>query len=1002
MALVVWPVAAKPRGEVRVTVEDQPAFSRVMVDAPGFRYTIRREGDRLFVWFTEPPALSELPSPPRNVLAIQAVPGGVALTLPPGAVARNRRTGGRIVIDIDNPVAPAGEIPKPPLRATPAAAVEAGASGHMQPPLPLAAQAETGPPILTPIPPEPPPKTEPVPVPAKMDALPQPGPPKIETPASPPPPDPQPNLATANKPPNPKLPADEPEPRAEATPSTPLEPMQVWPLTRGALPAGPVALVASRSRPPAGLTGAGLLVPFAEPIGAAMFSRGAHTYAVFDERRPIDLASVRDDPVFGSAVVTIYPGATVIRLTPPSGQLAMLSRARDGWQISIGPAASRPAALAGVSDKGVMTFTAEAPGQVVAITDPLTGGTLLAGTQRKPGQGVAVERRAPEFMLPVTTQGVVVEPLSDAISLRVTPAGFVLSGPPGGLALSPMPRMAEAMLEAAGLTRNFQFPDQTTEALARRMKQQAIAAATAPPLARGRMRRDLAQTMIAVGLGVEAQTALRIAARDDPKEAASATAAGLAGIAALLAARPADSAGLDDPRLTGTDEIALWRAIRTAMGDEASPAAASVLSTTAALLLTYPEELRRRFLPLALETIILGGEPDAAARLLVQREDDPRLAYARALLKQARGDNAGALTLFDALVNGRSPLDHARASIRATELRLTMGQMDNKSAAQALDKRLYAWRGDGRDLALRRRVAALRRADGAWRVAFAMLRAAKADFPAQSAEVERQMKETFAALARDASLDTMPPTDLIVLLEENADLMADGPEGEPMRVRLAGKLMALDLPKRADPLLVKLMRAAPIGPAKAGFGATLATVRLQQGDGDGALLALSESSSAEMPELVRERRALIAARVQAKRGDTASAIEALAGVLTLEADETRAGIYEQAKDWPAARDALRVLATRLVPAEGALDDARLRVILRLATAAAQTGDDPLLESLREKLGGRIGSGPQADLFRLLTAEPVRGTADLVRARAEMGLARAITADTGARKPAKTP
>ena len=39
-----------------------------------------------------------------------------------------------------------------------------------------------------------------------------------------------------------------------------------------------------------------------------------------------------------------------------------------------------------------------------------------------------------------------------------------------------------------------------------------------------------------------------------------------------------------------------------------------------------------------------------------------RLAYARAMLKQEQGDNAGALVLFDALTNSRSDFDHARAA----------------------------------------------------------------------------------------------------------------------------------------------------------------------------------------------------------------------------------------------------------------------------------------------------------------------------------------------------
>ncbi len=1028
--------AAAKGAEIKVSVEESAGAARVWIDAPGYYYSIRREGDRLMVWFTVPPVLATLPKPPRNVLAIEAVPGGIGLTLPPGAVARNRRTGGRIAIDIDDPPKPPAEAGKPapepehrrdpkpvaetpppatplaspvtsPLAASIAPPPEAPAAPEpplplpppAPPPVPASAQTETGPPVLTPVPPDPPAKP-PDPPPPKIEPA-KVGPPPAEqrAAAAPQPPD---TMAAPSAPDLSAPPDQAPGEKTAGGPVAPLEPEQAWPAVRGVPPSGPVALIATKTRPPPGLTGPALRVPFGEPVGAALFARGPHTYVVFDERRPIDLASVRDDPMFGTAVATIHPAATSIRLTPQPGQAALLTRTKDAWLISVVAAAPRPAALLPVFAKGLATFAAEAPGQVVSIVHPVTGGTLLVATQRKPGQGVAVERRWPEFSLPETGQGLVVEPLSDALSLRAVPTGFVLSGAPSGLVVSPAPPMPEAMLEAARLTRRFEFPGQSTESLTARLRQQAIATATTPPLGRGPMRRALAQNQIALGFGVEAQTALRIAARDDPKEAASSVAAGLAGIAALLAGRPNEAGGLDDPRLTGTDEVAMWRALRLAALDEGSPAAATILAGTAALLFTYPEELRRHFLAPALEAMILGGEPAAAARLLSQRPDDPRLAYARALSLQAQGKNEEALKGFQALTMSRSQLDHARAAARAVELRLAMGQLDAKGAATALEKLLYAWRGDGRDLALRRRIAELRRQEGAWRQVFAVLRGAKADFPSRAAEIDRQMKEAFASLPKDPTVDAMPPTELIGLLEENADLLADGPDGEPMRARLADKLMALDLPKRADPVLSKLLRAAPIGPARAGFGATLATLRLNEGDGDGALLALSESNSADMPVPVRERRATIAARVAAKRGDMKSAAELLTGVNTQEAEETRAAIFEKAKDWPAAKDALVALAARLIPAEGALDDSQRRVALRLATAAAQAGDDALLGSLRKKIGPRVGTGAQADLFKLLTAEPVRGTADLGRARAEMGLARAVAAGAGPAKPAKTP
>src|ERR1019366_8427270 len=187
-----------------------------------------------------------------------------------------------------------------------------------------------------------------------------------------------------------------------------------------------------------------------------------------------------------------------------------------------------------------------------------------------------------------------------------------------------------------------------------------------------------------------------------------------------------------------------------------------------------PTQMRRRVLPLAMETLVLGGQAGAAAPLLAQQEDDPDLAYARALLKQATGDNEAALALLDAVTNTRSDFDHARAEVRAAELRL--------------------------------RIAELREQSGAWRAAFTMLRDTKTAFPDQVVEIDRRLREAFAAVPHDPSLDKMEPTELIALLGENTALMADGRDGEPMRALLAEKLMALDLPKQADPLLTKLMR----------------------------------------------------------------------------------------------------------------------------------------------------------------------------------------------------
>ena len=963
------PIHGKTQPRIRVTGGDHPTFGRIVLEASGIPHTLTHEGDRVLVKFPDDTTLGTLPPPPRNVRAIRAVMGGVELTVTQGAVVHDTRMGNRIVIDIDDTSQTVTK--KPAGKDSPEKSPE---KPPEKPNRKTAQKREDRPP--------PPTSVDQLPV---LTAL--------------PPPLPSPAAAPVAVLPTPAAQAPKPTPAPAAMPTPIPAPNQEksWPVVRDSASSGPVGLVVTKVPPPAGLTGSAIQFPFSEPIGAAMFNRGGETIVVFDERRPVDLAALRDDPIFGAATAAIFPTATVIRVPTPREQRAVMSRGAGGWRLSMVRASPKPGPLVLVpaANNDTVSFASDAAGQVVTMTDPQTGGTLLVGTQRQPGQAVLTERRTAEYILPVTGQGLVIDPLAQSIGLRIVKTGFVLTGGAAGLAVSPATAMTGAALAAAGLTRRFEFPGQKTDALISRAKRQAMDAAAAAPLARGPKRRALAETMLGLGLGTEARTLLRIAAMDDPQEAASPVTAGLAAIGSLLSGRPSEAADLADPRLDGTDEVALWRAIQTAMNEEGAPAAAAALAPVVAMLFTYPEAIQRRVLPLALETMILGGEAAAAAPLLAQRPNDPQLRYANALLKQAKGENEAALKLFDEVTNHRSPLDHARAAVRAIELRMAMGQLDAKAAADALEKRLYAWRGDGRDLALRLRIADLRGKAEEWHAAYSMLQGAKTDFPAAAPDIDQRLKAAIAGLPRDVSVNALPPAGLVKLLEENAGLLADGPDGEPMRARLAEQLMALDLPKRADTVLTKLMRAASPGPARAGFGATLAALRLREGDPNGAVVALSESSSADMPEPVRERRAVITAQVDAKRGDVRGAIETLAGAKDAEADSARAAILEQAKDWPAARDALKALADRTIPPEGKLVEAQQRLLLRLATAAAHAGDDAALTSLRETMQPRFGAGASADMFRLLTAAPVRGVADLGRARAEMGLARSIA---GGSKP----
>jgi hypothetical protein len=1015
---------------VPVHIGTHPGYGRVVLDLPErLDYRLTQQGQHVQVQFTGDVTIGAAPSMPHNVLGLTGGGGLAELVVAEGTVARAWRLGNLLVIDVLDP-ALAASTPSAPAQAS----VPAPRSGSAGAAVPGAAVAKPG------VPPASPAVSTPssVPPPAIVPAKPG---PKSATPqalaAVAPastakaavPSAPTEVAASATAPAKPGSTAVAPQVLAAPSVASPTPATAPVSAERPAdVPAGdksqpiasrpanllaaPIAVASppgSELTPPAGPVADTpqtpdpvLEVGFDAVVGVAAFRRGNAAFVVFDQQLPLDLTSLHDDAVFGSATVQQLPTASVIRLRLEVGKALVLSQAPHLWRITAVPIEPKLQPIRATATDGRLVMPAAAPGRVLSLADPDSGVTLLVATQRQAGQGVPMLRRAVEFLLMPTWQGVVVEPISDELALRPVQDGFVLTGGTSGLALSPTPDAANNLAHADALTRRFDFAALPTEALMQRLRMQFMDDAATPALARGPGRRAAAQTMISMGLGAEAQSLLKVAAADDPREAESADNAALTGMASALAHRPDEASGLDDERLAGTDDIALWRAVRLAEQQEGSPQAATVFAASLPLVLAYPSPLRERLLPLLAETLVTGGEIAAASALLAERKDDATLGLARGLLQEARGDTAGALATYDTLGSSRDRLLYARSATRAVELRLAGGRIDVKEAADGLDRLLYAWRGDQHERSLRERLAELRARTGAWRSALGLIRETETIFPADKATIHAELVDMFAAMLRGDAAESLAPLELIALVDENADLLPAGPAGDQLQARLADRLLALDLPKRADPVLQKLMQAAPSDVSRAGFGARLAALRLREADATGALAALAASNADDPPADLAERRTLLLASAHARLGETDRALAVLASLDAASADEARATILERTNDWPAAETALRAYTNKIVPAEGKLDDGQRRTLLRLATAAARAGDAAVLKTLRQTAGPRMESGPLADMFRLLTADQVRGVGDLKRSGQEAVLARELPGQLKAVQPVSPP
>lgn len=961
--LALAPAVAAQAADVRLGTH--PGFGRVVFEFAGpTPFKLERDGDTVTLRFTGGGDVPAATGGTRNIVGVAGGDGAATITVAAGAKLRTMRLGNRVVVDVLDPAAT-----KPAAR--PSAAVAA-------PPAPARVTVEQPKPVAE--------RPKPAaPEPAAVAAAPASAPARTLAPPA--------ALPTVITPAAIAEPAPVVPVIRDAKPASPAPSPAAAPAAAPATPpaaAEPVSLAATRVPLPPGEAGSSALLPFGTNVGAAAFRHGDEAWLVFDERRPIDLAALGDDPMLANATVQLLPQATLVRLKLPAGPVPRMERKKEGWSLVL---AAKPGAippLVPVPRPARLLFPATAMGQVVAVADPNTGKNLLVGTMQQASSGVPVAYRTPEFSILPSWQGVVVEPNSDRTQLRPVPEGFAIET---GDALSPPPDSARALADAAILTRRFDFPAEPAASLLRRLQMQVADQGRAPAQARLEPRKRAAQTMLSLGLGPEAQALLGLATSEDPRAMEDPDVAGLTGIAGLMSNRPDESDGLLNPGLTGSDEVALWRAVRAAMLRPDSPEAAPVFAGTIGLVLSYPAALRNRLLPIAAETMAAGGAPAAADALLAKLPDEPLLALTRAMRLEAQGKTADALTLYDALALGRDRLASARAATRATLLRLASGALGPGEAADALERQFLNWRGDDREEKLRLRVASLRAQAGQWRAAFASLREALQLFPDASPRINARMASLMSDLLRSPGTANIPPLELVSLAEENAELVGQADQAAAGAL-LADKLAALDLPKRAGPIIERMMIASPAGPGRATLGARLARMRLGEGDDAGTAAALSNSDAPDLPAALAEQRGLIDAQLHARAHDPGGAAAILSGIDSNAADDLRATILGNAGDWHGAVAALGSLIARSVPPDGALSPAQQDMLLRLASAQARAGDDASLRLLGMKEAARM-AGPRADMFRLLTAAPVSGVGDLKRAAGEVALARAVPAGLAA-------
>jgi tetratricopeptide (TPR) repeat protein len=724
-------------------------------------------------------------------------------------------------------------------------------------------------------------------------------------------------------------------------------------------------------------------------VSAASYRRGGYLWLVFDRPPPGDLVRhiVKAAPQVSGAEQYELAGATVIRLSVPPTWHARLEREGSVWIAHLGV----PTPRAG-SELSVEVDAATRPAQVLFhavgadkarwFTDPVLGDRIAVVPLSVPGQGLGNSREFLQFRALQSSQGVVLQPLSEGIEVAATEKGVRVRHAEGlivsyGSTLALLqsnvhsrpkgPRLFDLAAWRRGGTLSFM---ESRQALQR-------VGAGAPEYRLGPARLELARFYFAHGLASEAAGVLHLRELQDPRLAEDPEARLMIAASEILT-EDYDSAAerLYHPALEGEWEADLWRAAMAAVGLDWVAAAAG-FDESEALIADYPHPVRSRLRLLAAEAKLGISDTEAADRYLEQvQNDDPsrnekaQVAFLRGRSLQLQDDTEAAEKLWRQVAASSHLASRTRARLALLDLGLENGSITMEQAAKELDRLRYTWRGDQFEFALLQRLGDIYVASGRYRKGLRALRQAAAYFPEspQSQGVAQRMRDVFAGIYLDGASQGLSPLKALSLYQEFKELTPAGARGDEVIARLADRLIDIDLLDRAAELLDSQVRYRLKGGPKARAGLRLAMVRLLDQKPEAALAALDHSKTENLPEnLARDRRYLrVRALADLERWDDAQVLLGIDD--SADAMRLRADIFWAREDWIGAAVVLGRLALDAPPADRPLSEAEREVLVNLAVALTLAGDHAKLRELGRTFADAMASGPRKHVFALLIGD----------------------------------
>lgn len=647
------------------------------------------------------------------------------------------------------------------------------------------------------------------------------------------------------------------------------------------------------------------------------------------------------------------------------------------------------------TDNAKTSLTLETPkaGKLITVTDPATGNTISILPTSSMAQAVGTQRNFVEFSLLPTAQGVVIQHVSDTVSVEQNKDTLSVSTP-SGLAVSP--DLKQQIEEAKTAAEAEQAPpvlfpysawklDDGKKFVPTQVKLFHLMLSPSMEDANN-ARLKLLQLYLAEGLFAEANGMANDILRNSYKFYTEHKVAAMRGAANFFRGRYAEAKeDFSAPELEGMPETKMWLSLaeyqqkKDAILATSGPAASyDFKSNYENFLRYYPPSFIQKIAIIAADRNIALKDYDGTTAIFtaLQKDnlDEPIKKYidfTRAKILTETGNDDEAAKIWErqaADINDR--FIRARAEFALINMYLKEEKMPIEDAARRLEKLRIVWRGDELELNVLTLLGNLyveqknyARALRAWRDIVAYY----SDKP-EAISTAQRMEEVFVKLYNKNAADNLPPLAALSLFYEFRDLVPTGADGDLMIRNLAERLVKIDLLDRASQLLNHQIRNRLQGTERSRVGARLAEIYLMNRQPKQALETLKTTGYGELPPDVQLNRIRLTAQALAQQGQLDKAIDVLSSDTSAEGNLLRLTVYWTNWDWPnVVAMAEEILSNRNDPS-APLTLPESEVLLKLATAYVYEHDSGQIQYLRDYFTPLLKGNPNKDSFLFITSE----------------------------------